>query len=649
MSRKSERDSRSTLVAPNDIVVTCKDSIAHPNMQIVVQNSGNYDFGCVKSTEIEYFCNNLLLFKQKVLHLWHELINLYRNMKRILLSLAFLSCLLCCHAADAPYCSQSAFGYGAKATGGGDAKPTLVSSASEFKNALKGSNKVIVITKSFTVTSMINGQDMKNITILGLPGVTLSSNETNAGTSGILFIKRTSNIIIRNLTFVGPGAYDVDGNDLLCFQDVTDAWVDHCDFQDGLDGNFDNKGATDNVTVSWCRFHYLKKPIPGGSGGSDDHRYSNLLGSSASDKPSDGTYNFTWAYCWWDYGCKQRMVRCRNASRHFLNCYWDTSVADYYIGPENVDAYIEGCWMAKLKAGSRVFYENFSTSSAQIGAKFVNTYYEGGNLGDVTKRNVVVPSYKYTALNYTEAKQAVSNTTCGAGATLKVTEKGEVSSSCNSGDNTDPTPEQPDPEVPVTGELTWSADDSDISDLGTLTAPVTLRGLTIAAAADKNVVVDANAKTFTDGNTTLSFAHRIKMGGSMNENSRYLSFNVGGNCNIEVYCISANSSNTRPLHIATGTWNNVAKQADVTGTEVNRVVYQYQGGATTIFVGSGNSAINILGINVSGGNIVDALPAIEAVTTDSELPAARKIMIEGKLFILTPDNHLYTPLGVQVR
>ena len=213
----------------------------------------------------------------------------------------------------ANYCASSAWGYGASATGGGSATPTLVTKVSELKAISKAQNKVFIITKSITVTSMVTLESMKNVTILALPGVKLVSAQQDATNSGILFIKKSSNVIIRNLTFEGPGAYDCDGNDNLCFEKVTNAWVDHCDFQDGCDGNFDNKSLTDNVTVSWCRFRYLKAPKAGGSGGADDHRFTNLLGASSSDKPADGTYNFTWAYCWWDEGCKERMVRCRNA------------------------------------------------------------------------------------------------------------------------------------------------------------------------------------------------------------------------------------------------------------------------------------------------------------------------------------------------
>lgn len=331
------------------------------------------------------------------------------------------------------YCAPSAWGYGAGATGGGSASPTLVKDASGLKNAIaKGSNKVVIITQDITVSGQISST-ATNITIMAVNGAKLISTQQNSDKSGILYLKG-SNIILRNLTFEGPGAYDCDGNDNLCLDGATKVWVDHCDFQDGCDGNFDIKGKSDNISVTWCRFRYLKKPKAGGSGGADDHRFTNLVGSDSSDKPGDGTYNITYGYCWWDEGCKQRMTRCRNASQHFLNCYWNSSVADYYIGPENADCYIEGCIFDGKPAKSKIFYENYSGKN---GAKFINCTSKNGVPADITKRSVLTPTYSYTALTAAEAKTAITNTTCGAGATLTVTEKGAVSSSCD-GNNDNP-------------------------------------------------------------------------------------------------------------------------------------------------------------------------------------------------------------------
>ena len=325
------------------------------------------------------------------------------------------------------YCASSSWGYaGTKVTGGGNATPTLVDSESKLKTALDKGNNVILITKDITVNDHISS-GKSNMTIMALPGKKLISNQQNATNSGILYLKG-SNLLLRNLTFEGPGAYDCDGWDNLCLDGAKNVWVDHCDFQDGCDGNFDIKGKSDNISVTWCRFRYLKAPKAGGSGGSDDHRFSNLVGSGSSDKPADGTYNITYGFCWWDQGCKQRMTRCRNCELHFLNCYWNSSVADYYVGPENAKCYFEGCTFAgKANSASKIWSVYGGSTNA---CKFVNCT---GNLPS-NSGSVSAPTYAYDALSAAEAKNYVTNSSCGSGATLSVTESGEVSSSCDGGD-----------------------------------------------------------------------------------------------------------------------------------------------------------------------------------------------------------------------
>lgn len=394
-----------------------------------------------------------------------------------------------------PYCASSAWGYGAKATGGGNATPVLVSSASALKSAISKSNQVIIITKDITVSSQLSSK-ASNITIMAVNGVKIYNNQRNADDSGIFYLKG-SNIILRNLTFVSAGAYDCDGNDNLCLDGATKVWVDHCDFQDGVDGNFDIKGNSDNITVSWCRFRYLKEPKAGGSGGSDDHRFSNLVGSGSSDKPSDGTYNITFGYCWWDNGCKQRMTRCRNASQHFLNCYWNSSVADYYIGPENADCYIEGCVIEGKPAKNKIFYQDYSGKN---GVKFINCTSKNGVPANVTNRSVLTPNYSYTALSAADAKTAVTSS-CGAGATLTVTEKGVVSSSCDSGSGNDDSNDNNDdegnttPTEPVEGDCCIN--------LGLGSQPTTANGGIPTDFSNLTITADFTKSTWENGYLNL--------------------------------------------------------------------------------------------------------------------------------------------------
>jgi len=523
-------------------------------------------------------------------------------MKKILFTL--LCSLVLVSAQAVNYCASQSWGYaGTSVTGGGSATPTLVTSVSELKSALgsKAKNKVVIITKDLTFTSMLTIQDAQNITLMALPGVKLTSNQQDANSSGILFVKRSSNVILRNLTFVGPGAYDCDGNDNLCFEKVTNAWVDHCDFQDGCDGNFDNKGTTDNVTVSWCRFRYLKAPKAGGSGGADDHRFTNLLGASSSDKPADGTYNFTWAYCWWDEGCKERMVRCRNAELHFLNCYWNSSVANYYVGPENAKAYFEGCTFEGKANTAKTIFKSYGGTNA---CKFVNC---SGKLPS-NSGTVSAPTYAYDQLAAATAKTYVTNTTCGAGATLVVNTQGQVGSSCDGGETPTPDPQdttEVDPPTPVTSDLTWNFSTSDFTSLtGDIVSTTTVNGLTIAATSDKKVTLAAGAKTIEG----TAFTHVLKTGGTGSAAARSLSFAVTGACTIEVYLISANATSERTLNVYAGSYSGTPLTTMLAGTTAAKLSYAYTGGATTIYMGSANSGINFYAINLIYSGDTPATP-----------------------------------------
>ena len=240
------------------------------------------------------------------------------------------------------------------------------------------------------------------------------------------------------------------------------------------------------------------------------------------------------------------MVRCRNAELHFLNCYWNSSVANYYVGPENAKAYFEGCtFEGKANSSSKIFKSYGGTNAC----KFVNCSGKfPSNSGTVS-----APSYSYDQLSAADAKSYVTNSTCGAGATLTVTTAGAVSSSCDGGSTPDPgtDPDPEDPPTPVTSDLTWNFSTSDFTSLvGDITASTTVKGLTIAATSDKKVTISTSSKTIEG----VSFTHVLKTGGSGASNARTLRFAVTGNCTIEIYCISSNSTDTRTLNIYTGSY-----------------------------------------------------------------------------------------------
>lgn len=550
-------------------------------------------------------------------------------MKKLFLAIILLSAYSLMSAVN--YCAPASWGYaGSSVTGGGSATPTLVTSESQLKNALKKSNAVIIITQSITISDQIS-TDKSNLTILALPGVRLISTQQSQSVSGILYLKG-SNLILRNLIFEGPGAYDCDGKDLLTLDGATNVWVDHCDFQDGCDGNFDIKGQSDNITVSWCRFRYLKEPRAGGSGGADDHRFSNLVGSSSSDKPADGTYNITYGFCWWDEGCKQRMTRCRNCLIHYLNCYWNSSVADYYVGPEKASSYFEGCTFAGKANSAKNIYKGFNNTTNYC--CFVNS---AGNL-PANSGTVAAPSYTYDALSAADALTYVIDATCGAGATLTVTDQAVLSSSCDSQTpGEDPTPQDTTPVIPPTpsGDLTWNFSTADFTALtGDIVATTTVRGLTIAASSDKKMTLAAAAKT-VEG---IAFTHVLKTGGTGSAAARSLSFAVTGPCTIEVYLISANTSSERTLNIYAGSYGGTPLTTMTAATTAAKLTYSYTGGPTTIYLGSANNGINFYAIHlITPSDPTDDPTGIQTPTATS---SARKILRGGRLLILR-DGKVY--------
>lgn len=316
------------------------------------------------------------------------------------------------------YVFSTSQGYGAGVTGGGNGPITVVTTRAALETALKASGAArIIVQGSIQMTYLsIEAHDK---TLLGLPGSKLVNNTQTKDGSGIINLKASTNVIFRNLTFEGPGAYDADGRDNLTVDGCSKIWVDHCDFQDGMDGNYDHKGLTDNVTVSWCRFRYLKSPKAGGSGGTDDHRFTNLVGSNDSDKPSDGKYSITWQYCWWDNGCVERMTRARNAQLHFLNCYWNTNTGKCLLGLGGVtDTYVEN----SVFAGSGEKYRNYGNGT-------VNLTTTGCTAPPSNVGSAAAPSYNHEVIPASGVVSAVTGK-CGAGATLTVTTGGAVSASC---------------------------------------------------------------------------------------------------------------------------------------------------------------------------------------------------------------------------
>ena len=318
-------------------------------------------------------------------------------------------------------------------TGSNDDNPVLVNTLAEleaaFNTARHNTKKnddakmTIYIQDTIETSGIIFLQDAKNITIYGLPGSALvNPHRSPVDSTGILVIKRCENIILRNITFKGAGAYDIDGNDNLTIQSSNHIWIDHCDFQDGIDGNFDCSLQSNNISVTWCRFRYLVEPKEGGKGGSNDHRFSNLWGSS--DKANDdGFLNTTFACCWWDEGCRERMPRIRYGRIHILNCLYTSSATNYAVGiGYKARTYIENTvFDFKDSKPNRVW--KYASTSGKNNHSFIFRGCKGiCDSQHAAGEEYFIPAriYDYTALPAEEVRDALTNEQHGAGATLDI-------------------------------------------------------------------------------------------------------------------------------------------------------------------------------------------------------------------------------------
>lgn len=141
----------------------------------------------------------------------------------------------------------------------------------------------------------------------------------------------------------------------------------------------------------------------------------------------------------------------------------------------------------------------------------------------------------------------------------------------------------------------WNMSTEAFNALGNISTTKTVDGLSIFAAADKLVTIDANEKTLDD----MAFTHRLKLGGSGGFDgdglplNRVLSFEVTGNTRITVIAMSASSSADRILNIAVNNKDAVFAEFPALGTALTKGIYDYVGGPAKILLFSPNSGVNV--------------------------------------------------------
>lgn len=225
--------------------------------------------------------------------------------------------------AMAALCSNAyaADGYGGAVTGGaGGAAVTVMTPAELIQYCTNSGDTPYIITigTSFTITGAEGDGGgavyiHSNKTIQGLPGVVITGT-LDLGAGG------TNNVIIRNLTITNPATpvYSTGigrGDGITCWA-ATNIFITHCTIFDCADGCCDITQASDNVTVSWCKFYYTNP--------SAAHRLTMITGNISTANP-----HVTLHHNWWAENCDQRMPSGSYTTVHMYNNYFSCTGNTY--------------------------------------------------------------------------------------------------------------------------------------------------------------------------------------------------------------------------------------------------------------------------------------------------------------------------------
>jgi hypothetical protein len=174
----------------------------------------------------------------------------------------------------------------------------------------------------------------------------------------------------------------------------------------------------------------------------------------------------------------------------------------------------------------------------------------------------------------------------------------------------------------------WNFSSASFNALGSVTATTTVSGLTIYASAIATVDVDANAKSL-DG---MTFTNRMKLGGTGafdadgKPATRVLTFPVTGNTKITVMGMSSSSTADRELIIAAGTKETIVGKFPALGASISKGEYTYTGAATTIYIYSSASGVNLYYLKAANLTTGMNVPGIQEYRVYPN-PASEKVFI----------------------
>lgn len=183
----------------------------------------------------------------------------------------------------------------------------------------------------------------------------------------------------------------------------------------------------------------------------------------------------------------------------------------------------------------------------------------------------------------------------------------------------------------VSSEQAWNISSEAFKALGDIASTTTVDGLTIYAASDKAVAIDANGKSL-DG---MDFTHRLKLGGVGTfddegmPTARVLAFNVAGNTAITIMAMSSSSGTDRVLNIAVDSMNGVVAEVPALGASLTKGEYTYTGKPARILLYSPSSGVNIYYIKAVALNTgIEQILAEKEVVNVYPNPATDKIYID---------------------
>jgi pectate lyase len=199
-------------------------------------------------------------------------------------------------------------GFAKGTTGGGNANPKVVKSASGFKSAVSGDEPAVIIVEGrFSLGGAVTIGSNK--TIIGA--------DTQAGIYGGTVKSSGKNIIIQNISF-GPS-----GGDVMEFSGASKIFVKNCEFHDSSDELLSIVRGSDWVTICWSKFYFDN---PG------SHSFAHLIGNRDDATGDRGKLHVTLHHNWYTKGIRGRIPRVRFGEVHIYNNYIDANGTGYCIG-----------------------------------------------------------------------------------------------------------------------------------------------------------------------------------------------------------------------------------------------------------------------------------------------------------------------------